>query len=222
MVARDSSGNGHDALIQGPVQLGLPGRYGSSFSFEEHGSWLMVPSSSDLNPGDRDFLMSAWILLEESPGPGETYDVVRKGIGYTVSGEFRLEVLRHGRVKCAAEDGMGRIAEVTTSKVDVIDGRWHRVGCARTGRRWSVLVDDTVKGRPTDLGAVRNDVPLAIGAKYDSEDRPDGRVDEVRFVLGNPYEDTVASRARLQALEQGTVTARWCLDESSSSRAFTP
>ena len=96
MVARDSSGNGHDALIQGPVQLGLPGRYGSSFSFEEHGSWLMVPSSSDLNPGDRDFLMSAWILLEESPGPGETYDVVRKGIGYTVSGEFRLEVLRHG------------------------------------------------------------------------------------------------------------------------------
>ena len=35
MVARDSSGNGHDALIQGPVRLGLPGRHGSSFSFEE-------------------------------------------------------------------------------------------------------------------------------------------------------------------------------------------
>lgn len=222
VVARDSSGNGHHAIIQGPVELGRPGHDGSSFSFEKADSWLMVPPSPDLNPEDRDFLVSAWISLRTSPDPGETYDVLRKGISYTVPGEFKLEVLWHHRVRCTAKDDESRVAMVTTGKVDVVDGRWHRVGCARTGRRWSVLVDDTVKGRATDLGAVGNDVPLAIGAKYGSEDRPDGRVDEVRFVLGNPYEGTVAHRIRLQALEQGTPTALWSLDESSSSRAFTP
>lgn len=222
MVARDSSGNGHDALIQGPVRLGLPGRHGSSFSFEERDSWLLVPSSPDLNPGDHDFLMSAWILMEESPGPGETYDVIRKGIAYTVPGQFRLEVLRHGRVMCTAEDAAGRIAEVTTSKVNVIDRHWHRVGCARTGRHWSVIVDDTVESRRIELGAVANEVPLAIGAKYGSEDRPDGRVDEVTFVLGQPYRGTVDHGTRLAALQHAAPTARWHLDETSSTRAFTP
>ena len=218
VVARDSSGNGHHAIIQGPVQLGRPGYQGSSFSFDKRDSWLMVPPSPDLNPDDHDFLVSAWISLRESPGPGETYDVVRKGISYTIPGEFKLEVLRHDRVRCTAKDDNGRTATVTTGTVEVLDGRWHLVGCARTGRLWSVLVDDTVTSHVTRLGAVGNEVPLSIGSKYGSEDRPTGRLDDVRLVLGKPYDEgTFDNLSRLEALQQGTPTARWRLDELSSS-----
>jgi hypothetical protein len=219
MVARDSSGNEHHAIIQGPVRLGRPGYQGTSFSFDKRDSWLMVPPSPELNPEDRDFLVSAWISLEESPGPGETYDVVRKGISYTIPGEFKLEVLRHGRVACIAKDDQDRTARVTTDDVDVVDGDWHLVGCARTGRLWSVLADDTVTSRVTELGVVANEVPLAIGSKYGSEDRPTGRLDEVRIVLGEPYDEgTLDPLSRLEGLEQRAPTARWRLDETSSGR----
>ncbi len=223
VVARDSSGNGHHAIIQGSVRLGRPGHFGSSFSFDKRDSWLMVPPSPDLNPGNHDFLVSAWVSLRESPGPGETYDVVRKGISYTIPGEFKLEVLRHGRVRCTAKDDEDRTAKVTTSQANVIDGRWHLVGCARTGRLWSALADDTVTSRSTALGVVGNEVPLSIGSKYGSEDRPDGRLDDVRFVLGKPYDEgTLDNLARLEALEQAAPIARWRLDESSSSRTPAP
>lgn len=220
VVAHDSSPNGHDAIIQGPVRLGLPGHDGSSFSFRRSGSWLMVPSSPDLNPQDRDFLLSAWIYLRASPGPGETYDVVRKGISFTDPGEFKLEVLPHGRVRCTAKDDKDRTARVTTSNVDVVDERWHLIGCARTGRLWSVIADDTVKSSVTELGVVGNDVALSIGSKYGLEDRPAGRLDEVTFVMGGPYdEDTGDDRTRLEALEQGVPTAHWRLDESPTRDA---
>jgi hypothetical protein len=223
VMARDSSGNGHHAIIQGPVQLGRPGHQGSSFSFDKRDSWLMVPPSPDLNPGEHDFLVSAWISLRESPGPGETYDVVRKGISYTIPGEFKLEVLRRDRVRCTAKDDNDRTARVTTGKVEVLDGRWHLVGCARTGRLWSVLADDTVTSHVTRLGVVGNEVPLSIGSKYGSEDRPTGRLDDVRIVLGEPYDEgTLDNLSRLEALEDGAPTARWRLDEPSSSRVSAP
>jgi Concanavalin A-like lectin/glucanases superfamily len=223
VVARDSSGNGHHAIIQGPVQLGRPGLYGSSFSFDNAGSWLMVPPSPDLNPGDRDFLVSAWIYLRANLGPGETYDVVRKGISYTDPGEFKLEVLQHGRVRCTAKDDKDRTARVTTSDVDVLDGRWHLIGCARTGRRWSVLVDDTLTSRFIDLGRVENDMALSIGSKYGLEDQPDGRLDDVKLVLGRPhYQDTGDHLTRLEALEQRAPTARWRMDEPPARDASAP
>lgn len=218
LVARDSSGNGHDAIIQGPVQLGRPGHNGSSFSFDKGGSWLMVPPSADLNPGDRDFLVSAWIYLRTSPGPGETYDVVRKGISYTAPGEFKLEVLQHGRVRCTVKDDRSRTAVVTTSDTDLIDGRWHLIGCARTGGRWSVLTDETVTSTVADLGTVGNDVVLSIGSKYGLEDRPEGRLDEVKLVLGGPsHEDGDDDLARLEALQQAIPAAQWDLDEAPVS-----
>ena len=222
LVARDSSGNGHHAVIQGPVEMGRPGRYGSSFSFDERDSWLMVPPSPELNPGDHDFLLSAWVSLGASPGPGETYDVIRKGISYTIPGEFKLEVLPQDRVRCTAKDDQERTARVTTSKVRVLDGRWHHLGCARTGPLWSVLVDDTVTSRWTSLGVIENEVPMAIGSKYGMEDRPAGRLDDVRLVVGRHYyeggleEDGVT---RLEALQQEAPTARWRLDEAASPRA---
>ena len=88
-VAADATGNGHAGIIQGQVQMGQPGHTGSAFSFAERGSWIMVPSSPQLNAGTSNFLVSVWIQLESTPDAGETYDIVRKGIAYTVPGRVQ-------------------------------------------------------------------------------------------------------------------------------------
>lgn len=223
MVAVDSSGNGHDGIIQGPVALGLPGHDGSAYSFGRRGSWVQVAPSPELNPDDRDFLVTAWVSLAESPGPSETYDVIRKGVAYTRPGEFNLEVLPQGAVRCSAKDSGSQLADVTNAQVPVTDGAWHRIGCARTGMWWSVLVDDTVNSSRAGLDQVGNSVPLSIGSKYGLEDRPDGRVDDVRIIIAPDPVVSVSGEqdvaAAIEALEQQPPTAWWRLDEATSSVA---
>lgn len=218
-VAADSSGNGHEGIIQGPVEMGLPGHDGTAFSFAERGSWVMVPSSPELNAGTGNFLITTWIQVDSNPDSGETYDVVRKGIAYTVPGEYRLELLGSGRVRCTAKDSENRFATVVSQQPLEGDATWHRIGCARTGNHWSVLVDETVRTTEVDLGAVSNTVALAIGSKYGLEDRPLGLVDDVQLVIdrsGGVTDDPVAA---IRDLEETPPIAWWRLDESASPDA---
>lgn len=222
LVAVDSSGNGYDGIIQGAVELGLSGHDGSAaYSFERRGAWVQVPSAAGLNPGDSDFMVSAWVNLEEDPGRRESYDVIRKGLAYTVPGEFKLEVLRHGRVRCHLKDESQTATLVTNTEVTVTDGAWHWVACARTGSVWSALSDDTVTSLTADMGSVTNTVPLAVGSKYGMEDGPNGRVDDVRITVAEPPEPLVevsspGVAAALSALKEQPPTAWWRLDEATT------
>ncbi len=216
-VAADATGNGHDGIIQGPVEMGLPGHDGTAFSFAERGSWVMVPSSPELNAGTGNFLVSTWIKVESSPDAGETYDVVRKGIAYTVPGEYRLELLGSGRVRCTAKDSEDRFATVVSQELLEGDGTWHRIGCARTGAHWSVLVDDAVRTTEVDLGPVSNTVALAIGSKYGLEDRPLGLVDDVQLIIDRSGGDSDDPVAAIRELEEMPPVAWWPLDEPASA-----
>ena len=221
-VAVDSSEQGNDGIIQGEPAVGLSGRYGTSYSFLERGSWIEVPSVPELNPGERDFLVSVWVWFDEFPGPGETYDAVRKGIAYTAPGEFNLEVLPEGRVRCTAEGGGGTVSTVTSTAVIPEDG-WHQIGCARTGPFWSVLVDDSLQTRSATFGTISNTVPMSIGSKYGLEDRPLCRVDDVKLFVGPSSDDSISTEldvpVAISALEQGNPAGWWRLDEAASRAA---
>ncbi len=219
-VAADSSRNGNDGIIEGDAVMGLPGRHGTSYTFVNHGSWIQVPSVPEIDPGIRDFLVSVWVQFDEFPDPGQTYDVVRKGLAYTAPGEFKLEVLSGSRVRCTADDASGTV--VLTSIAGIPDdGAWHRVGCARTGSFWSVLIDHTIRTRSVALGTVSNTVPLAIGSKYGLEDRPPARVDDVKLFIGQPSADSLATEpdvpAAIRALEHESPAGWWRLDEAAPS-----
>ena len=218
-VAADATGNGHDGVIQGPVRMGRQGHEGSAFSFAEDGSWVMVPSSPELNAGSRDFLVSAWIKVRSELDAGETYDVVRKGIAYTVPGEYNLELLAGGRVRCSAKDAKTRLGMVTTRDRLLPDGQWHRIGCARTGRHWSVLLDDSITSAVVDLGAVSNTVALSIGSKYGLEDRPVGLLDDVKLVIGGASDPAIDPATAIRDLEAVPPVAWWRLDETASTTA---
>jgi hypothetical protein len=222
-VAVDSSSNGNDGIIQGDALEGLPGKDGTSYSFVQPGSWIQVPSAPEINPGIRDFAVSVWVQLAEFPGPGETYDVVRKGVAYTAPGEFKLEVLSSGRVRCTAKDSAHRVATVTSFAPIPEDGAWHRIGCARTGDAWSVVIDDAIRSQVVDLGAVANTVSLSIGGKYGLEDRIPSRVDDVKLFIGGPSAPTSDAAPpapeAIRSLERGSPAGWWRLDEAATSAA---
>lgn len=220
-VAADSSPADNDGIIQGSPVLGLPGHDGLAYSFDRRGSWVEVPSAAAINPGTRDFLFTAWVLFRRAPDKGDTYDIVRKGVSYTPTGEFKIEILYRGRVKCTVQDGGGHEYYVIATAQDVTDSAWHRIGCARTGDAWSVVVDGAVKSKTVELGSVSNDVPMSIGSKYGREDLPSGRVDDVVFALGREARgpvDPADVSGLVRALEQSRPSGWWRLDEAPMAR----
>jgi len=221
LVAVDSSGHDNDGVNQGSPAVGLPGRKNTAYSFDREGSWVQVASKPSLNPGPHDFLFSAWVNLAATPALGETYDVIRKGLTGTPGGEFKLEVVPEGRLKCSAKAARGRSASILGPATDVTDGKWHRIGCARTGSSWSAILDGEIVSKTVDLGSISNALPLSIGSKYGRDDVPRGRVDEVMLFIAHrrPAADSLTlflPRDRVEQLRQLTPVGLWHLDEKAS------
>ena len=181
LVARDDSGLHHPGVIQGRPVIGLAGHRGTSYSFDRPGSWVEVPSTPDLNPGTRPFSLSAWVRFTTTPRGDRTFDIVRKGLSFTRTGEFKLEIIHGGAVRCTAKDVAGQRARISGRGHPVTDGRWHRIGCSRTSTTWNVHVGRWAASEADVLGAVSNSIPLSLGSKYGLEDMPEGRLDEVRL-----------------------------------------
>jgi len=214
-TAVDSSGHGNDGVIQGSPVMGLPGHEGTAYSFLSGKSRVQVPSTPELTPGRRDFMVSAWVRFEDVLGVDETSDIIRKGESDTTEGDFKLEIIDPGGVRCSVKDSARRQGRVSTDVVDVSDGRWHHIGCARPGSVLSVVADGVVTSKPVRLGFVGNTLPLAIGSKYGWEDQSEGRVDEVRMVVSeDPSLDSLGPEQAVRALEATAPVGLWHLDEA--------
>jgi hypothetical protein len=214
----DTSGNGIDGLIQGSPTMGVAGHDGSAFSFLKGGSWVQVPPAPALSPGERDFLLSAWVFFEDVPGTDESYDILRKGESYTVEGNLHLEVVDPGSVRCTVGDSGGNEVRVTNADVDVTDGAWHFIACVRTGRVLSAVADGILKSKEVELGAIVNTWPLIIGPKHGWEDRSEGRVDGVRVRVsdkpGRPTASVADPRLAFQELRRQPPDGAWDLDDN--------
>jgi hypothetical protein len=183
-VAADSSGNGNDGTIVGDVSRGEPGYLGTAFGFGADGSWVRVPTSSSLNPGTSDFSYSARVKLDRLPASGQTMDVIRKGLSGTKAGEFKIEILDLGRVRCIAKDSNRVRGAITGSaKMRLAVGQWYLVGCEQTGSSWSVIVNDLKRSTTVNFGSISNSLALSIGSNYGEEDFVDGVVDEVELSI---------------------------------------
>ena len=183
-VAADGSGSGHDGVLHGGVVQGVAGHDGTAYSFETPGSWVEVADSAGFNPGTSNFSVSAWVNLSKAPGDGVTYDIIRKGLTTTKTGEFKLEIVKGGKVRCTAKDSARLRGAITGPRTNIADGTWHHVGCARVGSSWRVTVDARVRSKTVAFGSIGNTRSLSIGSKYGQEDATPGRVDEVRFTIG--------------------------------------
>ena len=181
LVAHDSSGNHHNGVIQGQPVLGLSGHRGTSYSFDLRGSWVEVPSTPALNPEKGDFSLSMWVNFGIAPHGMHTYDIVRKGLSYTRTGEYKLEIIHGGLVRCTTKDvdGDGPDQRTWTPR--------HRRAMAPGGLLTRRQQLDRARRRVVGhrAGPPRRD--LEHDAAVDRlqiiglEDMPQGRVDEVRL-----------------------------------------
>lgn len=218
LIAQDASGMENDGVNEGQPEIGVPGRFGTAYSFREPGSWIRVAPAPELNPGANSFLISAWVKIPSPPAAGETMDLIRKGLHDTPGGELKLEIVAGGRVKCTVKDAQQRGASKFGPLTNVADGTWHRVACARTPRRLNAFLDERRASKLARTGAISNTLPLAIGSKYGQEDSPGGLLDEVTYHIAPPV---TAADGSLLPLERQLEELRkpesavglWHLDE---------
>lgn len=220
--AVDSSGFGNDGVIQGSPERGVPGHRGTAYRFSGPHSWIRISSTPQLNPEEASFLVAAWVNLVSAPVVGESVDVVRKGLSDSTGGEFKLEIVAGGRIKCTVKDATFGDASKFGADVVIADGTWHRIGCARTPNRLSAIVDEEVFSKRVRTGVVDNDFPLAIGSKYGIEDGLTGRIDEVMICVvaadarrPGPAAPPRREIERLQRPEH--LVGLWRLDEPAAS-----
>jgi hypothetical protein len=198
--------------ITGPI-MDVSGRYpltvvaaaGGTLSWERHGTGRAVhfpnrctaaPATcsraileagriDQLNPGRRALRFGATVRM----AAGDTAkgaNVVQKGFSVGGGTQYKLQVDGlAGQPSCVLA-GTVTIYRVV-APVDVADGRWHALGCRRSGPALLIFVDGRQSGTmavPIDLSIV-NDFPLRIGGKGKNPDNDQfaGAIDEVYVAI---------------------------------------
>ena len=134
-----------------------------------------------LNPGTRQLLYGASVLMTHAD-LADGANVMQKG--YSVGGvsQFKLQVdHRQGHPSCVIA-GRARIYRAEPM-LDVADGTWHDLTCARTATRLTMLVDGLERASvavPPNL-SIANAEPLRVGGKGANRgnDQFAGRIDNV-------------------------------------------
>ena len=175
---RDASGNGHDGTIGSGVVLGKAGYSGRAYGFTGNGAKVTVPHSSALNPGSGSFKASAYFKSSTKPSSSVgDYDLVRKGLGSTTGGDWKLEVNSNGHAGCHFRGSRTINLEGTTN---VVNGSWHRITCVTDSTGTALKVDGSVQSRTSSRsGSITNTSRLTVGAKSNGEDSTTGSIDLV-------------------------------------------
>ncbi|WP_189079916.1 LamG-like jellyroll fold domain-containing protein [Mangrovihabitans endophyticus] len=140
----------------------------------------------DLNPGIRPLRYGASVLMRRED-LADGANVLQKG--YSVGGvsQYKLQVDHLGGHPSCVIVGDGSHIYRAEPDLNVADGKWHRLDCARTDRGLVLSVDGVERASvpvPASL-SVANGEPLRIGGKGPSNrnDQFAGRIDDVYVVI---------------------------------------
>jgi len=179
----DSSGGGHTGTLH-KVAVGQPGIAGTAFGFTGTGSYVSVPSSSDLSPGTGDFRFTLSVRFPAVPSAAVgDFDLLRKGLASTSGGDYKVEILRTGKAFCFYKGSAGAVS--LSGGPNLADNAWHTLTCARVGESVVLTVDGRSFTKTGRIGSVANTATLFIGAKNKTGgDQYTGLMDEVSIVKG--------------------------------------
>ena len=186
----DSSANDNDGKTSHVTMTGATGYVFDPVSRSK----VVVPSSATLNPGASPFSYSVKVQSSHVPVSGTDYDVMRKGVGSTKGGEYKIEIIRgngQGRAFCVVKDSRGVSASITGT-TNVTDGHVHTLTCTKTGTSLTLQVDalkPRTKTVSSGIGSISNGTALVVGAKSPSVtgaagDWYNGALLEVRITIG--------------------------------------
>lgn len=186
---RDSSTYGNHGQLT-DVAVGQPPvapDSGTSFGFNGTTSRVVVPDNADsLDPFDADITVTAWVSLT-GPLLDDSYDLVRKGLGSTPGGDWKMEIKNIkrlgavGKLKCTFR---GDVGVVKTAKPDIINGAPHQLRCIKTATSVIAEVDGRRFTKSDAAGSIANDSNIMLGSKKPGDDVYSGRLDEVSVEIG--------------------------------------
>ncbi len=143
--------------------------------------------ADDLNPGRRPLRYGAAVRMSHAD-LADGANVVQKGYSVGGMGQFKLQVdHRLGHPSCVIATGHRRIFRAEPW-LDVADGRWHTLACARVRDRLTLTVDGVERAAvslPASL-SIANAEPLRVGGKGlgNSNDQFAGEIDNVFITIG--------------------------------------
>lgn len=179
-TAHDSSGNGHNGAISGPVTLGVPGELNTAYSFVPK-SAIIVPDAPDLRPGTANITISYWLNATTAPSTGD-YDMFVKGEAGSSGGQIKLEVQQNGQASCMFRGSAG--SKQLQAGPDVVDGHWHHVICQRKGNQIIETVDGETHSVTKATGSITVTMPVRLGSHENGGDWYRGVLDEVTYSIG--------------------------------------
>jgi Concanavalin A-like lectin/glucanases superfamily len=177
-VMLDANGK-HPGAIHN-VRLGAPGLAGLAYEFPGS-SWVDVPSAPDLNPGAAPFTVTISLNATRTP-VNPDWDLVRKGVGTTAGGNFKVEYQPTGQATCGIK-GTLRTVEITAGP-PLNDGQWHTVKCVKTASAVRLVVDGQATTRSVAVGSVSNGAKLFVASHTGTSEFFRGRLDELSMVIG--------------------------------------
>jgi len=182
-TAFDSSGNGNNGAISGPVTLGVPGHLNTAYSFVPK-STVIVPNASDLVPGTATITISYWLKTTTLPCcNGIDYDMFTKGDHSSKGGQIKIEVQENGQASCMFRGSLG--GKQLQAGPNVVDGQWHQVTCVRDGTQIVETVDGASFSVTKATGAITVTDPIRFGSHKGGGDWYKGVLDEVTYSIGS-------------------------------------
>jgi hypothetical protein len=174
----DSSRNNNDGNPTNVV------RTGRTYVFNGSTSRVAVPDDNSLDPGNKAITLNARVRVNGRSMDDDSYDIVRKGLSGTPGGDYKMEIKRAGnstvgRLHCFFNGSRG-IVNVEAPH-DVVDGKWHKLACAKTSNSVVAKVDRRTYAQRGSAGSISNSREVLVGAKTTNpfDDMFDGSMDFV-------------------------------------------
>jgi hypothetical protein len=204
--ASDVAG-GRDAILHGDATFG-PGLVGQAFVLDGNGDFVSVPNDPALNVGTGDFTVAWWAMFEATQGESVLLEK-------WIQGSLRGEDLMGWTVTMSETPLEGTVVDTTftlettggfsveTPALRVDQRTWIHFAVRRRGSTFELLMNGEViaskaapKGVVIDLDSPAS---LKFGHRGGPEDTPgsiddrslflDGRIDEVRLIVGRALSD---------------------------------
>jgi hypothetical protein len=183
------------------ITAGVPGFTGTAYRFNGSSSRVVVHDDASLDPGASSFTFTVHVRFTTMPTAaiGGDYDLIRKGLGSTKGGYWKMEIYpsSNGSVAlglCQMKGSLGA-AKIQNAPHSLNDGAWHTITCTKDDTGIALTVDGTRYFKAVKIGSIANGDPLTLGAKNIGGDWYDGDMDVVSYqTLGGNIQPTASDQ----------------------------
>ena len=213
-VAADSSGNGNDGTLHGPVEWTTDGKIGGAMAFTGPYNYVLVPDAPSLNPTNG-ITIAAWI----NPSWTGNNRILQKS---TEGSDNQYRLLKEGGNNTRVH--FPPIPRFEATGIIPPAGEWSHLAATYDGSSLKVYIDGVVVAETEASGKLDvSDGPLFIGNKWSQApagDEFNGMMDDVRIydralsandikVLGGDLKASAPSPADRSIYEDVWATLGW-------------